>query len=94
LTGAARVVPVFHNGTARGMKLFGVRPDGVLAALGFRNGDTLITVDKQAIASPEAALEVYSRVRHAKALVIGLERAGKPHELTVRVVPDARSPQR
>jgi general secretion pathway protein C len=94
LTGAARVVPVLHNGTARGMKLFGIRPDGVMAALGFQNGDTVITVDKQAIASPEAALEVYSRVRHAKALVIGLERAGKPHELTVRIVPDAKSPQR
>jgi hypothetical protein len=32
--------------------------------------------------------------RHAKSLVNGLGRAGKPHELTVRIVPDAKSPQR
>lgn len=58
------------------------------------NGDTVMAVGKRPITSPERALEAYARIRPAKSLVVGLERAGKPHGLTLRIVPDASSPQR
>jgi hypothetical protein len=89
-TRSARVVPAVRDGTVVGMKLFGIRADGVMAALGFLNGDTVTTVDKHPLVSPDAALEAYSKLKHAKSFGVGLERAGKPHEIRVRIVPDPK----
>jgi hypothetical protein len=36
-----RVVPDFENGVVVGLRLFGIRRDGLFALLGFENGDRL-----------------------------------------------------
>jgi len=73
----ARIVPDQQNGQVVGLRLYGVRPDTVLGALGIQNGDRLETINGFSMASPEKALEVYARLRSAEGLKIQLNRAGK-----------------
>ncbi len=73
----ARIVPDQQNGQVVGLRLYGVRPDTVLGALGIQNGDRLETINGFSMASPEKALEVYARLRSAEGLKIQVNRAGK-----------------
>jgi hypothetical protein len=82
---SARIVPEEVNGKVAGIRLFGVRPDGVLGRLGLENGDRIDRVMGKSIASPEQALEVYAALRAAKVIEIEVVRRGIPKKLTVRV---------
>ncbi|MBL9016337.1 MAG: hypothetical protein JNL83_19265 [Myxococcales bacterium] len=82
----ARVIPATKNGVAVGFKLYAVRPKSVWARLGFANGDTINRVNGMDVSSPDKALEVYTRLREAKALTIDIERRGKPLALGVTFV--------
>jgi hypothetical protein len=81
---SARIVPEEVNGKVAGIRLFGVRPDGVLGRLGLENGDRIDRVMGKSIASPEQALEVYAALRAAKVIEIEVVRRGIPKKLTVR----------
>lgn len=82
-----RVVPHLVEGQARGMKLYGIRRASVFGALGFENGDTLVTVNGFPVADPQLALEAYANVRHASELRVRVERRGEERTLTYRIVP-------
>jgi hypothetical protein len=82
---AARIVPEEVNGKVAGIRVFGVRPDGVMARLGFENGDRIERVLGKSIASPDQALEVYAALRAAKVIEIEIIRRGAPKKLLVRV---------
>jgi type II secretory pathway component PulC len=74
----ARIVPNIKDGRAHGFKLFAIRPGSVYARLGIVNGDTVLALNGHDMSSPEKALEVYSKLRTAKELVVELDRKGSP----------------
>lgn len=75
---SARVVPEQQDGKVVGVRLFGIRPDTLLGALGLENGDRLETINGFAMASPEKALEAYARLRTADKLTVSVNRRGQP----------------
>lgn len=56
----ARFVPETARGRVVGLRVFGLRADSALAALGLQNGDRLDTIDGRPVTSPEDALRVYA----------------------------------
>jgi hypothetical protein len=82
---SARIIPEEVGGNVVGIRLFGVRADGVLGRLGFENGDRLERVMGKSVSTPEQALEVYAALRGAKVIEIEIARRGMPKKLIVRV---------
>ena len=77
----ARVIPHEQDGRVVGVKLYGIRRNSLLGRLGVRNGDMLRTINGFAMASPDTALEAYSRLRSADKLTLAVKRQNK--ELTI-----------
>ena len=77
----ARVIPHEEDGRVVGVKLYGIRRNSLLGRLGVRNGDMLRTINGFAMASPDTALEAYSRLRSADKLTLAVKRQNK--ELTI-----------
>ena len=82
---SARIVPELASGKPIGVRLFGVRADGVLGRLGFENGDRVERVMGKSLGTPEQALEAFGAMRQAKVITIDISRRGTPKKLTVRV---------
>jgi hypothetical protein len=82
----AQIVPEAENGRVIGVRLFGVRPDTLLGALGFENGDLLQTLNGLDISSPDKALEAYARFRTARDLRVDLTRGGAKMELRYHLI--------
>ncbi len=80
-----RIIPQEENGAVVGMRLYGIRRGTVYDALGFQNGDTLRELNGVDIASPERALEAYSRLRNASIITATITRRGAPMELHYRL---------
>jgi hypothetical protein len=80
-----RIVPSIKDGTANGFKLFAIRPGTLFARLGFKNGDTMHSVNGMELSSPDKALEAYTHLRDADNLEVALSRRGKPMKLTIRI---------
>lgn len=75
------------DGKPTGIKLYGLRPDDLLARLGFRIGDRVHTINGMSIATPDLALQAYSRLRSAEQVTVGVERRaadGKLAEIQLR----------
>ena len=90
-TGSVRLVPRVRERGTVGIRVFGVKPGEVLAALGFENGDTIVAVDNRRIGGPEAMADAAPRVRTSPRVSLQLERHGKPVNIVVRVVPDKKA---
>lgn len=75
---SARIVPHEQNGQVVGVKLYGIRRNSLLGQLGLQNGDLLRTINGYDMASPDSALEAYSRLRSASNLSVSVTRRGKP----------------
>lgn len=73
-----RIMPQEENGRIVGVRLFGVRGNSLLGRLGMQNGDTLNRINGLDIASPDRALEAYSRLRTSDNLQVSLTRNGQP----------------
>lgn len=73
-----RIMPHEENGRITGVQLFGVRSNSLLGRLGLQNGDILNRINGLEIASPDRALEAYSRLRTADHLTVSLTRNGQP----------------
>lgn len=76
LTRQARAVPVREDGRIVGVRLSGIRPDGVLARLGIQNGDEVRKVNGFEIGTPDKALEACVRLAKADRLSVELRRGG------------------
>jgi general secretion pathway protein C len=81
----ARIVPEQENGKVVGIRLFGVRPDTLLGALGMENGDRLEKINGFDMTSPEKALEAYARLRTADHLTISINRKGQETNLDYNI---------
>lgn len=73
-----RIMPHEEGGRVVGVQLFGVRGNSLLGRLGMQNGDVLNRINGLEIASPDRALEAYSRLRTSDHLQISVTRNGQP----------------
>lgn len=80
-TAQQRIVPEFEAGVQVGFKLFAIRADSILDRLGLKNGDSVRWVNGFELNSPERALEIYSKLRQARSISVGLIRDGKQIDL-------------
>jgi general secretion pathway protein C len=74
---SARIVPHEENGQVIGVKLYGIRRNSLLGKLGLQNGDLLRTINGYDMASPDSALEAYSKLRSASNLSVAVTRRGR-----------------
>jgi general secretion pathway protein C len=81
----ARIVPEQENGKIVGIRLFGVRPDTLLGALGMENGDRLEKINGFDMTSPEKALEAYARLRTSDHLTVSVNRRGQAMNLDYNI---------
>ena len=81
----ARIVPEQENGKVVGIRLFGVRNDTLLGALGMENGDRLQSINGFDMTSPEKALEAYARLRTADHMTVQINRRGSNMNLDYNV---------
>jgi general secretion pathway protein C len=77
LSRAARIVPEMKDGRAAGFRLFSVRPDGPFAVIGLQNGDVISSINGLEMNSPDQALMVYTKLKSAAHLSVGLDRNGQ-----------------
>jgi general secretion pathway protein C len=77
LSRSARIVPEIRDGKAAGFRLFSIRPDGPFAKIGLQNGDVISAINGLEMTSPDKALEVYTKLKSANHLSVGLERNGQ-----------------
>jgi general secretion pathway protein C len=77
LSRAARIVPEVKDGRAAGFRLFSVRPDGPFAKIGLQNGDVISAINGLEMTTPDNALMVYTKLKSASHLSVGLERNGQ-----------------
>jgi general secretion pathway protein C len=80
-----RVVPEQKEGALVGMRVSKVAPDSLLARLGFKNGDSIKSINGFALTSPDKALQAYARLRTAGDLRVQIVRAGRQVTLEYRV---------
>ena len=59
----ARLVPAMRNGKPEGFKIYAIKPDSLVARLGFQNGDTLVAILGEPMTSADRGLEVYAKMR-------------------------------
>lgn len=74
---AARVVPHEQGGKVVGVKLYGIRRNSLLGGIGMQNGDLLSTINGFDMASPDSALEAYTKLRSASDLTVTIQRRGR-----------------
>ncbi len=86
LSRSARIVPEVKDGKPAGFRLYSVRPDGPFAKIGLQNGDVISAINGLEMTSPDKALEVYTKLKSAGHLSVGLERNGQKisKEYTIR----------
>jgi general secretion pathway protein C len=77
LARAARIVPETRDGKPIGFRLFSIKPDGPFGKIGLQNGDIISAINGLEMTSPDKALEVYTKLRTANHLSVGLERNGQ-----------------
>jgi general secretion pathway protein C len=77
LSRAARIVPEIRDGKAAGFRLFSVQPNGPFGLIGLQNGDVISAINGLEMSSPDQALMVYTKLKSASHLSVGLERNGQ-----------------
>jgi S1-C subfamily serine protease len=78
--------PDVRDGRFVGFRLVELRDDSLFAGLDLRPGDTLLTVNGQAIERPEQAFTVWSGLRVASELTIVVLRGEEQRELRFAIV--------
>ena len=85
LARSVRIVPSLVDGKPDGFKLYAMRPHSILTTLGFKNGDTLQTINGYELTSPENALLAYTQLRNADEFAVRIVRHGEPLTLTYEI---------
>ena len=73
-----RVVPEVTDGRTAGFRLFGIRPNTILDAIGLQNGDVVLQVNGIDFTNPENALKVNAQLRKADVLRLSIMRRDQP----------------
>jgi len=83
--GGMRFVPKLDHGEIKGVRIYGVTPASIPAALGLRNGDTLEAIDGAPLKDVNQLLELYAKLDQLSAVELSGTRAGKPLVRTLRL---------
>jgi general secretion pathway protein C len=75
LARGGRIVPVMKNGRPAGFRFFG-RKGSIGSMIGLFGGDTIKAINGHSVATPEQALEVWSKLKNASYISLGVERKG------------------
>lgn len=81
----ARVIPEMKDGEFQGFKLYGMRPTSLLGALGFKNGDTLQSINGKKIGSIEDATEMIPAIATQSDFQVEIIRRGAPITLSIQI---------
>jgi hypothetical protein len=82
----ARVSPVTNKaGTLDGLKVLGVRKDGLAGKLGLESGDVLEAINNTKIESANTLLGLYAQLETLNTVELQGTRRGKPLTLTLRL---------
>jgi general secretion pathway protein C len=84
---SARLVPAVYDGQPVGLKLYAIVPGSIADRIGFKNGDTLRTINGFDLMTADKALEAYTRLRDASSLELTVTRHGQPVDLTIAIEP-------
>jgi len=71
---ATRLMPEEDDGKVKGIRLTEIKPETLLAELGFENGDSIRVINGLDISSASTALEAYSRLKTSDHLTVMLHR--------------------
>jgi general secretion pathway protein C len=74
----ARLLPSQKEGKVEGFRVSEVRPGGVFAMVGVRNGDMLVRVNDFPVDSPEKAIQSFASLRGQNRIKLDLIRDGQP----------------
>lgn len=77
----ARLLPSVKDGKVEGFKVSEVKPQGVFAAVGLKNGDILIKINEFPIDSPEKAIQSFVTLKGQNRIKLDLIRDGAPTSL-------------
>jgi general secretion pathway protein C len=77
LSKAARIVPEMKDGKSNGFRLLSIKSDGPFGKIGLQNGDVISAINGMEMTSPDNALMVYTKLKTANHLSVGLERNGQ-----------------
>ncbi|MCY1070239.1 PDZ domain-containing protein [Nannocystis sp. RBIL2] len=80
-----RFVPAEKDGKLVGLKVFGIRADSTLKAMGLKNGDVLLRVDGAPLESVEALPAILQALPQRDRISLDIERKTRPLTLTITV---------
>jgi general secretion pathway protein C len=81
----ARLLPNMVNGRQLGFVLTEVKPGGVYASLGLRNGDVLLRINQFNISNPESALQAFTALRGIDRAELDIIRNGERMTMTYQI---------
>jgi general secretion pathway protein C len=81
----ARLMPNMVNGRQLGFVLTEVKPGGVYASLGLRNGDILLRINQFNISNPESALQAFTALRGIDRAELDIIRNGERMTMTYQI---------
>lgn len=81
----ARFVPNIVGGVQQGFILREVKPGGIYATLGLRNGDVLLRINQYNISNPEAALQAFNALKGIDRARLDIIRHGERMSLTYQI---------
>lgn len=81
----ARLLPSMKEGKVEGFRVSEVKPSGIFAMLGIRNGDTLLNINDFAIDSPDRAMQSLFSLKGQNRVRLDLIREGKPVTISYEI---------
>jgi len=78
----ARLLPSVKDGKVEGFRVSEIKPQGVFAAVGLKNGDVLLKINEFPIDSPEKAIQSFMTLKGQNRIKLDLLRDGAPTSLT------------
>jgi general secretion pathway protein C len=81
----ARFLPNMVNGRQMGFVLSEVKPGGIYASLGLRNGDVLLRINQFNISNPESALQAFTALRGIDRAELDIIRNGERMTMTYQI---------
>jgi type II secretory pathway component PulC len=85
VTPSWQILPVARDGKLIGMRLRGVTPGSLPAALGLVDDDVVVSVNGIGVSTPDDAVAVRGSFRTANPIRLSIERAATPFEIEVAV---------
>ena len=78
----ARLLPNAKDGKVEGFNVSEVKPGGIFAMVGIKNGDTILSINDFALDSPEKAMQTLISLKGQNRIKLDLIRDGRPTTFT------------